>query len=329
MTSGDAVRLIRYREHLVDLELALLLIGYRLAPDDEAELPEPPAPSDDMVARVRLRALVSRTLHHVDGGSSHPAHGWTEDDPGVSWHWPMAGQDRSQDWRTRFGTGSLVPWVAPARSTSQSRPPAPLVTEQVEPPIVDMSSIDQREPARFEPDDLLSASLPEGLFGELLRRKAETKRIDVGAVVAKLARLEPVTTIPRLRGLRSAKALQIVHDIGLFNGPYGSDLRDLCTRIAAEVPPAARQMLAYKHRLSDGCGTGPVWTWRTYRPPHSTSAVVVFVSGGYGRDPLGRQAELEATMRGLQRRGFHTVGVWLGSLPTAGQSRSTWLVVDA
>lgn len=328
MTSGDALRLIRHRELLVDLERALELIGYGLVQDAHTDVREPPAPSEDMVARVRLRALVSRAQHDATTGPRRgPPHG-TGGDPGLHWHWPTTDQDRTQDWRTDPWAGATIPWVAAASPPSRSVPP-PLVPEQSVPPVVDMSSLDRREPVELEPEDLLGAALPQSLLGDVLRRRTETKKIDVDAVVATLARLQPLRTIPRVRGVRAARQLQIVYDIGLQNGPLGADLRDLCDRIATEVPRASRQLVGFKHRLADGCGTGPVWTWRTYRPPSSTSTVVVFVSGRSARDPLGRQTELEARMRSLQRSGFHTAGVWLGSLPVARSDRSMWLVVDA
>jgi hypothetical protein len=328
VTSGDALRLIQHRELLVDLERALELIGYGLTREAGTDVPESPAPSEDMVARVRLRALVSRAQHDSTASPRHGQPHGTGGDPSVNWHWPTTDEDRPQDWRTGLWAGASIPWVAAASPPNRSMRP-PLVPEQSAPPVVDMTSIDRREPVELEPEDLLSADLPQSLFGDMLRRRTETKKIDADAVVAKLARLEPLRTIPRVRGVRSARTLQIVHDIGLLNGPLGADLRDLCDRIAAEVPRPFRQLVAFRHRLSDGCGTGPVWTWRSYRPPSSTSTVVVFVSGRSARDPVGRQAELEARMRSLQRRGFHTAGVWLGPLPMARSDRSTWLVVDA
>ncbi len=92
-----------------------------------------------------------------------------------------------------------------------------------------------------------------------------------------------------LRRTRQARRIQIVYDIGLLIGPFGEDLRHLMTRLRALTAQAVRVELAFKHRLSAGCGSGPIWTWRSYRPP-PFSAVVIVVSGSFGGDPGARQS---------------------------------------
>lgn len=317
MSYADALRVLAVRRHLVDLDLALRILGYRLdRSSQEAELlvdsgpvGQEPEVSDDMAD-----SLLMPLEHHWEDPI-------TDDfEEGEDWHWGY-GESATASEREVGRNGGLIPYVLPGREISRTPGDA-------------MDSIERPRTAE-EYAALLhmrvaqhAATWDAGRIRDLLLRKVPGRRIDVQAVVRLLAEGKPVRTLPFLSASRVALPIQVVHDIGLFTGPLGFDLQALLDAMLTSGS-SGLERISFRHTLAEGCGTGPVWEWDDYRIPRRATAVVL-VSGLYGPAPARRVTEFEHLLATLNRHGHHARAVWFGSLPDQRMLRrpEQWVVCE-
>ncbi|WP_410633750.1 hypothetical protein [Amycolatopsis sp. cmx-4-83] len=320
MSHADAVKIIAHAAHLADLRAALALIGFHLPAEvEDAEPVEERTEDDTDFFRLPWR--------RDDGVREDHGHRPEQ----LLWNW-RTGPGEPDDHRPasesdRLYHAPVLPATRPADAVLTGPPPISAVVAAAA-----LRELDR--PAELEePDDaLVAAPFDEQIRARLVNRE-ESSRIDIERVVDLLARREPLRRIPYLRRTRTARRIQVVHDIGLHPGPFDADLRQLFRQIDELASGAQVMRTAFRHRLSRGCGSGPIWQWREFRAP-SEPSVVVFVTGDSTDAPLERRAELLRYMESLRRRRHRTFGIWFGA-PTgpaetdaATSRRKDWIVVS-
>ncbi|MFH9613202.1 hypothetical protein ACH4MM_05475 [Streptomyces pratensis] len=318
MSFADAVRVLAARGYVADLDAALRVVGYRLqhASSDAAELHVEAGPTEqeEDPADDAEESLL-RPLNHE----------WedlfADGEDGVDWDWA-----RSEQWASVASgggrNGGLVPYVLPSVEIPQM--PRESGTDSIERPrsAEENTSLLQARIAEY------AESWDARRVRELLLRKVPGRRIDVSEVVRLLAERKPLRTLPLLPRTRVALPIQVVHDIGLFTGPLGFDLQALLD-VMMVSGNSGLDRISFRHSLTEGCGSGPVWDWEDYRIPRRATAVVL-VSGLYGPDPAGRINEFEHLISTLNRHGHHARAVWLGALPerTCLRRPEQWVVCE-
>ncbi|MFF7520632.1 hypothetical protein [Streptomyces pseudovenezuelae] len=312
MTIADAVRVIAARDNIVDLEFALSLLGYQLLPlagsENEQAVPEgDPEDMDDLddfedrdrgFGRVMVSTPPGDLSEHTDG--DYPG------SQGLRWFWGLG--DPSGD----RPPSRVIPYVLESDtvlSSEHTRQNGALSLEHPQTPVESAALTVERITGYVQTWD-------RERMHRLLLRRVPGRRIDVDRVVRMLAQGQVVRHLPVLPRSKVALPIQVVHDIGLYGGPFGLDLRALLDVVQLAAVPGL-ELLAFKHSVAQGCGTGPVWRWQPYRVP-SRASCVLLVSGGYGPDPLGRALEFHHLMAALNRRGHHARAVWFGDLPGSG-----------
>ncbi|MFG2743464.1 hypothetical protein ACGFY0_25870 [Streptomyces chartreusis] len=326
MGYADATRVLAAREHLVDLDAALKIVGYRLdqsvlheySGNQEAELRVDSGPigqESDPVDDPAESLLVPLDHHWEDPFADDLA------EEGIGWDW--GGGERAVDSETGgVRNGGLVPYVLPSVEILQTQ--RDVKVDRIERPrsAGEHASLLQARVAEY------AAAWDGRRIRDLLLRKVPGQRIDVQAVVKLLAERKPVRALPLLSRSRVALPIQIVHDIGLFTGPLGFDLQALLD-VMLTSGNSGLDRISFRHSLAQGCGTGPVWEWEDYRIPRRATAVVL-VSGLYGPDPTGRVNEFEHLIAALNRHGHHARAVWFGTLPnrTILRRPEHWVVVE-
>ncbi|MFH8417070.1 hypothetical protein [Streptomyces collinus] len=326
MSIADAVRVIAIRESLVDLDFALSLLGYQLGSplehgdeglDEDHDLAdtEDEEEGDAEETAETYEGFGRVVVSPPDGdptGQGDRGPGFR----GLRWYWGLG--DHHDDAPAR----RLIPHVL-----ENDEILTPALTRQEGLPLVD------RPRTRGENAELTAERVAgyarrwdRERMHRLLLRRVPGRRIDVDRIVRRLAQGEAVTRLPVLPRSKVALPIQVVHDIGLYAGPFGLDLRALLDVVRFSSVPGV-ELLAFRHSLAGGCGTGPVWRWRAYRVP-SRASCVLLISGGCGPDPVGRAREFHHLMASLNRRGHHARAVWFGKLPAqAGPLRPEHWVV--
>jgi hypothetical protein len=314
MSIADAVRVIAVRENIVDLEFALRLLGFQLLPLTEGVNSGESVPENGLEDADDLndledvedgdhgfgRIMVSAP---ADGPSAH-ADGDSPGSQGLRWFWglgdPSGGKTPSR----------LIPYVLESEMIRSSEH-----THQDGVPSVDHPQT-QVESAALTLERITgyTQTWDRQRMHRLLLRRVPGRRIDVDRIVRMLAQGQVVRRLPMLPRSKVALPIQVVHDIGLYAGPFGLDLRALLDVVQHAAVPGL-ELLAFKHSVGRGCGAGPVWRWQPYRLP-SRASCVLLVSGGYGPDPFGRALEFHHLMAALNRRGHHARAVWFGDLPS-------------
>ncbi|MGI5368970.1 hypothetical protein [Streptomyces iakyrus] len=313
MSIADAVRVIAAREHLVDLEFALSLLGFQLVPlaepaweiTSESELEDADEADDVVVDDAEVshhgigRVMASTPTDDLAGLGD----GDNPGSQGLRWFWGLGDQSGGAQ------ANRLIPYVLDsdailsAEETRQGRVPA------VEHPRTSAESAE----LTLERVTEYTTTWDRQRMHRLLLRRVPGRRIDVEKIVRMLAQGQVVHRLPVLPRTKVALPIQVVHDIGLYTGPFGLDLRALLDVVRLASVPGL-ELLAFRHSIAHGCGTGPAWRWQPYRIPARASCVLL-VSGGYGPDPLNRAREFHHLMAALNRRGHHARAVWFGELP--------------
>lgn len=301
MTYADAVRILAARAHLANLEAALRVVGYRL--DRRAYLGGTSAHEAELQVDTGVAGqgdssddeLAESWLHPLDQEWGEP---FADDDPSteeIGWDWGREDQLTRDEWVRVGRNGGLVPYVLPSeeipgQATAEDR------IDSVERPrsAEELAELLRARIMRYA--DTWNARQAQ----ELLLRKVPGDRIDVEKLVRLLAEGKPVREVPLLHRTKIALPIQIVHDIGLFAGPFGYDLQAFLNVMLLWGSPG-REQISFRHALADGCGAGPIWQWEEYRIPRRATAVV-FVSGLYGPDPRRRVSEFEHLMAILTRQ---------------------------
>lgn len=326
MSLRDAVNILAFRRHLSDVDRALQFVGYQLrAPLATPQQLDAEEQSEVESMREILRKARDRRLHEEEAGPSDGKsavavrrRSMVSDEQG--WRWG-AGVVSLSAATVRPRDLDVTPdgFVASVTSSSFAAPPAAI------PPTSDRDSR-WSFGARSRRSDV---SLPVATLSGVVQMTLPGRRIDVEQTVRKLARLEPMATLPRLTRRRPARRVAVVMDIGQMEGPFGEDVQAIFQQVASTLPDSEVVRIAFRDLLSRGCGPGPVWSWTAYRFPSRTTASV-FVTGSFGGDPTLRRRELDITMSGLNRRVNQTAhGVWIGAIPPTLSARtSLWTVID-
>ena len=324
MSLADALRVIQAGDELVDLKFALALLGFRLRP----ALPEAEAEAE------------SGETELDDAGEDEEDEGyafeWSQDDlddlPDEDWPDAQAGI-----WHLDQDTGWQHPTGGPSNGQDDQSPrPIPFVLDsedilKAKTEFAPLAAIErprsEREQEQLERDRITqyTAEWPAGRIRRFLQRSVPGKLVDVDEVVLLLAKAEPLKQIPTLPRSKVSASIQVVYDVGLFVGPYGFDLHALIEVIRlAGVTDMER--IAFRHRIANGCGSGPSWKWQQYQAPAGETAVVL-VSGGYGDDVYSRVGEFQQLMASLDRRGHPVHAVWFGDIPKAFQlTPRRWII---
>lgn len=319
MNLADALRVIQARDELVDLGLALALLGFELLPASVAEQQE---------------------LGGADLGDEDE----DEDDEDYGLDWPQDEPDDmpDDDWFTGPVSAGYPGWDAwqlnpsDGQRDGRGKRPIPYVLNsedivKAKTEFKPAAAIDRPRSER-EQEQLLASRIarytaewkPDRVRRILLRR-VPGKLVDVDEVVSLLAEGKPLKRIPTLPRFKVSPAIQVVCDVGLFAGPYGYDLHALIEAVRLAGVTNMERM-AFRHRIVHGCGTGPAWSWQQYRAP-AHEMTVVLVSGGYGDDVYGRVGEFQQLMASLHRRGHPVHAIWFGDVPQASQlTPHRWII---
>jgi hypothetical protein len=306
MSVADAVRVIAERENLVDLTIALRLLGFRLVPVEQPGNPEADASEDGPEAAEDEDEFADLPLYDPAEDALFPDEG-NRDSGRLRWLWGSF-----HDAAGGRGDGAPGPRIVP------------YVLESEE--ILSTEARDERPPRIERPrtapeNDLLwaermadyAATWDQPRVHGLVQRRVPSKRIDVDEVVRLLAEGEPLKRIPVLLRSKVALPIQLIYDVGLFAGPFGLDLRAFLEVVRLASVPGL-ECLAFRYSIAHGCGQGPAWRWQRYRIPSRTTSVLL-ISGGYGDDTRGRVREFDRLMATLHRHGHQTRAVWFGDLP--------------
>ena len=324
MSLADALRVIQNRDELVDLEVALALLGFKLFP---ASL-TPQSELED----ADLDELEDADLDEEDYGLD-----WSQDDV----------EDTPDDDRfTGHGGAGSPDWPAwrlntPDEPSGRSRDgrstrPIPYVLDsediltaktEFKPITVIARPKSEREQEQLRADRVARYTVEwaSDRIRRVLLRHVPGKLVDVDKVVFLLAEGKPLKRIPMLPRFKVSPTIQVVYDVGLFGGPYGLDLQALleAIRLAGAVD---MEHQAFRHRIAHGCGTGPAWRWQQYRAP-SHDTTIVLTSGGYGDDVHGRVREFQQLMASLHRHGHQVHAIWFGDIPQASQlAPHRWII---
>lgn len=189
--------------------------------------------------------------------------------------------------------------VAPRRGLDAEREPtgAPL------PPAVEVTRGDRRPPRPLpsladvllpppegvilEPADLLDPARQRAVLTPLCSGPAPTGQPDVEALVERLARRQPLVTIPREVTVTTRRGVQLLLDHGPAMLPFWRDQQTMEGTLRRIAGPDGFEVLHFAGTPLDppGAGTGPQWTWSSYRPP--LSAIPVLVLTDLGSAPSG------------------------------------------
>ncbi|MFI8487182.1 hypothetical protein [Streptomyces rubrogriseus] len=325
MSYGDAVRILAARKHLADLEAALRIVGFRL---EQGVLHEHAEPEAQLVVDADPATAEPDDVDESSDARLIPRdHLWDDSiadsssEKGIAWDWGNTPSVAASA-RTVGRNGGLVPYVLPSveipqvsRDTQAGSIERPRTAEEY-------ASLLRKQVVEY------AAAWDTRRIRDLLLRKVPGRRIDVPKVVRLLAARKPVRTLPLMSRSRVALPIQIVHDIGLFTGPLSLDLQALIDAMLTHGN-SGLDRISFRHTLSAGCGSGPVWEWEDYRLPRRATAVVL-ISGLYGPDPARRVGEFEQLLATLNRHGHHARAVWFGALPDRAILRrpEQWVVCD-
>ncbi|MCG7597148.1 hypothetical protein [Mycobacterium sp. PSTR-4-N] len=299
MTYRDAVKLLAYRDHLVDLDRALALIGFRV----EA-LASSRATDTDATDNAEFEVNVAeRSVYGIDSPRHrHESRGVANasrtsplfdsvdsiDDP-MSFNSVQLASQRMK--RSGASAASLGPEDAP--STDWQR-----FLQSVESDI--MPSVGE-----------LAALVSLSTLRSELRPRSSAKSIDVIRTAELMARRKVIRRIPRQIRRRRPTHVQLVRDTAIAVGPFRQDADALSRLISRLFPSAICSEMNADVSLSSALRVVARGGHR-YRSPAGTSRVLVFVSGGSGETPASRFDALDAAIIKARRRGHVCVGVWFG-----------------
>jgi hypothetical protein len=169
----------------------------------------------------------------------------------------------------------------PARTTDPPRS-LPAIKDLLPPPPTPVSG--------WEP--LLPPAQQRTILSALCRSPAPTGDLDVEELVDRIARREPLRTLPLATVLTTRRGVQVLVDFGDGMRPFVRDQEDLVLALLRIAGPDGFEVLRFSGTPLDepGAGTGPIWTWRPYRRPLAAQPVVVLSDLGAGIEPARRRA---------------------------------------
>jgi hypothetical protein len=135
--------------------------------------------------------------------------------------------------------------------------------------------------------------LAPGRAGPILAAAVETRDlngpVDVDRLVGTVARARPVQRLPRLALASLARGVQLLVDTGLGMEPFARDQQELAIELRRVVGRSGVTELHFRNCPTRGAGTGPLWTWRDYRPPAPGTPVLVLTDLGIGGPRISLQ----------------------------------------
>lgn len=119
--------------------------------------------------------------------------------------------------------------------------------------------------------------------------------IDVDELVRLAANARPILELPMLPWPSSYRGVQLLVDIGEGMEPYHRDQGELASTVADVVGAerVQRRNFRYCPTRSEGCGSGPIWTWQPYELPDPGQPALVLSDFGIGR-PGAATADIDA-----------------------------------
>ncbi len=141
-------------------------------------------------------------------------------------------------------------------------------------------------------DPLLPPAQQRAILSALCRSPAATGDIDVDELVERIARREPVRSLPLTSVPTTRRGVQVLVDFGEGMRPFIRDQEEVVGALERLAGPDGFEVLRFSGTPLDepGAGPGPIWTWRPYRPPLAAQPVVVLSDLGAGVEPLLRRA---------------------------------------
>ena len=140
-------------------------------------------------------------------------------------------------------------------------------------------------------EDLGPARPPDPLFGRIQRRgilsaalatPAPEGELDVDEAIARLARLEPIRTLPRRLAPTLRRGVQLLLDIGAGMLPFLEDQRSLTAALDDILSDDRLDVLYFAGCPSRGVGHGGRDEWRAWRPPPPGTPVLAVTDLGIG-----------------------------------------------
>ncbi|MCK9900608.1 hypothetical protein CC117_20900 [Parafrankia colletiae] len=139
------------------------------------------------------------------------------------------------------------------------------------------------------------------IIATVLAMLAEDGDLDLAPIVTALARLEPLTALPRRRVRTNRRGVQVLLDLAPAMRPYLPDLRALPEQLRRVLGPRV-EVLRFAVCPISGAGPG-MRPWGRYRPPAPGTPVLVVTDFGGGHPwapppaPPQEWAEFVTTVR--------------------------------
>jgi hypothetical protein len=137
--------------------------------------------------------------------------------------------------------------------------------------------------------------------------------LDVEAIVAALARRQPLQRLPRKRRRSLRFGVQVLIDMGEAMQPFARDEQVLVDQVRRIVGVDRTSLLYFADCPVRGAGPGPRRTWRTYSPPKSGTRVLVVSNFGIGGPALyierSQEKEWRAFVMGVRRAACTVIGL--------------------
>jgi hypothetical protein len=154
-------------------------------------------------------------------------------------------------------------------SSASGAPPRPLARVS--------ALLDEPDPhLRLAPAALLQPGRHRALLGALCSSPADTGDLDVDRAVHRLARGEPLGSLPAEVRPTTRRGLEVLVDRGPAMVPFLHDQDDVLRSVDRLAGPDGVRIVRFARCPLDppGAGTGPLWTWKEYRPPPAAVPVL-------------------------------------------------------
>lgn len=159
------------------------------------------------------------------------------------------------------------------------------------------------ETKRADPPDLAPLLRPEwarGIYSAAVATRAEDGPIDVDATVDRLARNEPLESLPRLTVRTMRHGVQVLCDLGEGMLPFSEDQAALIGDLQTVLGAHRVHVLSFAGSPARA-GTGDESSWTPYEPPRPGTPVLLVSDLGRGRPPGGVSGASVREWLGLAR----------------------------
>lgn len=327
MELTDALKILAARRHFDDLDLALRYVGC-VRSEELADTPVPTTfrtdeqvnePTDnDLAPRSRMDGWSMLPDTELDAAAEDAEHSQNDETARTS---HQRRRVRRRRHTAETGTKFVVPFLLEAADQQPSS--APPRYDSV--PFPKQHDFGAQASTTALPE--IDPRTAESTMYSLLKRPTRSTAIDVDELVRQLALAIPVTNAPRLERNLTRPPMHLLYDTSLLIGPYADDVSNLVAIARGLFDAGVLEIRAFRGTLHGGCGSGPVWTWRSFQVP-SRSSTVIIISGSFGTDLLTRVRELGEATSELERKGHHACVLWFGNPPgLSDRSRRSWRVI--